>query len=209
MDPSASGVLAGLGLGIALAGAPGPVQAVLLAEAVRGGVARGLRAQAGAALTFGALLVALALGLSLTPPGGVALRVLTLAGGAFLLWLALDGWRSAGRVSEDDRGRRSLPPIARGSLSVLLNAGAWLFMAAVASPLLAGAARTGDTGTALLVALALLAGTALGDTGVVLLGGLGIRRAGQRVERRVRLALAVVLAAIGIWLLVNGVMGDG
>ena len=209
MDPSASGVLAGLGLGIALAGAPGPVQAVLLAEAVRGGVARGLRAQAGAALTFGALLAALALGLSLAPPGGVALRVLTLAGGAFLLWLAVDGWRSAGRVSEDDRGCRSLPPIARGSLSVLLNAGAWLFMAAVASPLLAGAARTGNTGTALLVALALLAGTAVGDTGVVLLGGLGIRRAGERVEHLVRLALAVVLAAIGIWLLVNGVMGDG
>ena len=37
-------VLAGLGLGIALAGAPGPVQAILLTEALRGGVSRGLRA---------------------------------------------------------------------------------------------------------------------------------------------------------------------
>jgi threonine/homoserine/homoserine lactone efflux protein len=207
MDPSASGVLAGLGLGIALAGAPGPVQAVLLAEAVGGGVARGMRALAGASLTFGTLLAALALGLSLAPPGGAALRVLALAGGAFLLWLAVDGWRSGNRVAEDGGHRRGLPPLARGALSVLLNAGAWLFLAAVASPLLAAATRRGSTGTALLVALALMAGAAVGDTGVVLLGGLGIRRAGERVERWVRGALAVLLATIGIWLLVNGVTG--
>lgn len=55
-----SPVLTGLGIGVALASAPGPVQAVLLAEAQRGGISRGFRAMAGAILTFGLLLAATA-----------------------------------------------------------------------------------------------------------------------------------------------------
>src|SRR5215467_1099050 len=85
-----SPVLAGLGVGVALASAPGPVQAVLLAESVRGGVTRGLRALAGASLTFGLLLVGGALGLSAAAPRGVALSVLQVIGGGFLLWLSVD-----------------------------------------------------------------------------------------------------------------------
>src|SRR5918992_357616 len=152
-----SPVLAGLGLGLALAGAPGPVQAVLLAESVRGGMPRGFRAMAGASVTFGLLLVALALGLSVAPPGGPALRVLKVAGGALLLWLALDGFRSggAGRASSD---HWALPPAARGALAVLLNPGGWLFLGAVASPLFASASRLGGTGSALVVAGALVTG---------------------------------------------------
>jgi threonine/homoserine/homoserine lactone efflux protein len=213
-----SPVLAGLGLGIALASAPGPVQAVLLAEAVRGGVARGLQALAGANLTFGTLLVSLALGLSLAPPTGAALRTLKVAGGALLLWLAVDGLRSrhgldglrsrqeAARGPAERRGR-AVPPPARGALAVLVNPGAWLFLGAVASPLLGSATRVGGRGTAVFAALALMAGAGVGDVGVVLLGGMGIRRAGQRVQLWVRRALAVVLAALGVWLLTQGVMG--
>ena len=70
-------VVAGLGVGVALASAPGPVQAVLMAEAIRGGVARGFRALAGANLTFGFLLMCLALGVSVATPSGSALRVLS------------------------------------------------------------------------------------------------------------------------------------
>ncbi len=84
-------LMAALGLGLALASAPGPVQAVLLAESVRGGTARGLRALAGANATFGLLLVTLALGLSIAVPGGFLLRALEVAGGAFLIWLTVDG----------------------------------------------------------------------------------------------------------------------
>ena len=56
MPENLSPALAGLGLGIALAGAPGPVQAVLLTEALRGGATRGFRAMVGANLTLGVLL---------------------------------------------------------------------------------------------------------------------------------------------------------
>src|SRR5215469_10632267 len=71
-----SPVLAGLGVGVALASAPGPVQAVLLTESVRGGITRGLRALAGAGLTFGVLLTCGALGLSVAAPRGTTLAAL-------------------------------------------------------------------------------------------------------------------------------------
>lgn len=199
-------VVAGLSLGLALASAPGPVQAVLLTEAVRGGIPRGLRALAGAASTFGVLLGALAFGLSLATPTGSALRILQVVGGAFLLWLAVDGLRSRPEAGLASAGRRTLPPAARGALAVLLNPGAWLFLGAVASPLFAAASAAGGTANALFVAAALAIGLGIGDVTVVLLGGLGLRQASERVVRWVRRALAILLAGLGVWLLVSGLI---
>ena len=193
---------------MALAGAPGPVQAILFAEAIRGGVGRGLRAMAGANLTFGFMLLLLALGLSVAPPSGLVLRALKVAGGAFLLWLAVEGFRSASSTKETTREpRRSLPPTVRGALAVLLNPGAWLFLGAVASPLFGSATRSGGTPSALLVVVALVVGLVIGDGAVVLFGGVGLRRAGRRVETWVRRGLAALLAGLGIWLIGGGVFG--
>jgi threonine/homoserine/homoserine lactone efflux protein len=199
-------VLAGLGLGLALASAPGPVQAVLLSEAVAGGVGRGFRAMAGASATFGFLLVAAAIGISVATPDGLVLRILQVGGGALLLWLAADAFRSGGRVGEPGAPRRSLPVPARGALAVLVNPGAWLFLGAVASPLFATATREGGTWSALVTSLALIVGLAVGDGAVVVLGGVGMRRAGDRVRTWVARALALVLAGLGAWLLLTGVM---
>ncbi|HSL67320.1 MAG TPA: LysE family transporter [Actinomycetota bacterium] len=194
--------LTALGIGIALAAAPGPVQAVLLSESARGGVARGLRALTGVHVTFGLLLLFLALGLTIVAPSGPALRILKMAGGVLLLWLALDGVRSRS-ASDRDAGSRTLSPAIRGALAIVLNPGGWLFAAAVASPLLVTATQHGGTGGAALAAVALVVGAALGDLGLVLLAGLGLRRAGKEVVRFVRLTLAVVLAGLGLWLIVD------
>jgi threonine/homoserine/homoserine lactone efflux protein len=206
MASTLSPALAGLGLGIALASAPGPVQAVLLTESVRGGIGRGFRAMAGANGTFGLLLVALALGVSVSPPSGPVVRILEVAGGVLLLWLAVEGFRSTRPVERPPIERRSLPPIARGALAVILNPGAWLFLGTAASSLLSTAARQGGSGGALLAALALMVGLAVGDGGVVLLGGLGVRRGGERLGLWVRRVLAIVLAGLGLWLLVDGLV---
>jgi threonine/homoserine/homoserine lactone efflux protein len=197
-------ILTALGIGLALAGAPGPVQAVLLTEAVRGGVTRGLRALLGVHGTFGLVMAMLALGLSVTAPRGVALRSLKVFGGLFLLWLAFDALRNRDLDVRSMTQASGLPPEVRGSLSILLNPGGWLFLAAVASPLLATATLHGGTPGALLAALALVAGAAAGDAGLVLLGGLGLRRAGSRVVRGVQVALALVLVALGVWLVISG-----
>ena len=206
MADATSPIAVALGVGIALAAAPGPVQAVLFAESVRGGFARGLRALAGVHVAFGVLLLALALGLSVAAPHGLALRILKVAGGLLLLWLAIDGIRSIRSSDQMTNGRRKLPPTLRGALAIILNPGGWLFLGAVASPLLASAAQRGGTGIAVVAAMALAAGAALGDLGVVVMGSLGVHRARERLGRYVRPILAAVLAGIGLWLLLSGML---
>jgi len=194
-------MVAGLGLGVALAGAPGPVQAMLLAESLRGGTGRGLRALAGANLSFGILLIALALGLSVSVPAEPALRVLKIVGGVFLVWLGYDGFRAREDTSGRGDRRRRLPLAARGALAVVLNPAVWLFLATAASSLFAAATQQGGRGAALTAALALIAGLAAGDAAVVVAGGTGLRRAGPNVARLMRRALALVLAVFGLWLI--------
>ena len=208
MTEALSPVAAGFGLGIALAGAPGPVQAVLLGEALRGGISRGFSAMAGANLTFGVLLLAAALGLSLAPPSGVALAALKVLGGAFLLWLAVEGWRAAPDTGPSPSRRRELPPVTRGALAVLLNPGGWLFLGTAASSLLSTAAQQGGRRAALYCAFALFGGLVLGDGTLVLLGGTGLRRPGP-AGRWVRRGLALVLAGLGTWVLADGVREIG
>ena len=122
------------------------------------------------------------------------------------MWLAIDSVRSSGEPGNETRipRRRTVPPTARGALAVLLNPGAWLFLGAVASPLLGGATRDGGIGAALGVVLALVIGVMIGDGAVVLVGGLGIRKGGVRVETWVRRALAILLSGLGLWLLLTG-----
>jgi threonine/homoserine/homoserine lactone efflux protein len=198
-------VVGSLGIGLALAGAPGPVHAILLSESVRGGLARGLRALLGAFATWATLLVAVALGVSLAAPEGMTFRLLQLVGGALLIWLAIDGYRAEPTAATDVRG--SLPPMVRGSLAVALNPGAWLFLGAVASPVFANASALGGTANALLAAFAMMLGTVAGDLAVVLLGAYGMRRIGDDRALIVRRVLAVVLGVLGAWLIVSGLLG--
>jgi threonine/homoserine/homoserine lactone efflux protein len=198
-------VVGSLGIGLALAGAPGPVQAVLLSESVRGGLARGLRALLGAFSVWATLLTAVALGVSLAAPEGMTFRLLQLFGGGLLIWLAIDGYRAEPTTATDVRG--GLPPAARGSLAVALNPGAWLLLGAVASPVFANASELGGTATALLAALAMMLGTVAGDLAVVLLGAYGMRRISDDRALIARRVLAVVLGVLGAWLIVSGLLG--
>jgi threonine/homoserine/homoserine lactone efflux protein len=162
---------------------------------------------AGANITLGLLLVALALGVSIVVPGDPLLGVLKVVGGAFLVFLGIDGFRAAAQATPADaETRRELPPVARGALAVILNPPAWLFLATAASSLMASATQAGGPRTALLAALALLAGVAAGDGTLVLAGGLGLRRARANVGVYLRRALAVALALLGALLVVNGLI---
>jgi threonine/homoserine/homoserine lactone efflux protein len=156
--------------------------------------------------TFGLLLLALALGLSVAAPRGAVLRVLEVTGGILLLWLAVDGVRAETPPGRETDERRRLPPTLRGAMAIVLNPGGWLFLGTVASPLLATASQRAGVGSAVVAALALVAGAAVGDLGLVLVGGLGVRRAGEGLLRTVRLVLAALLAALGVWLLLRGAL---
>ena len=200
-------VLAGFGIGLALGGAPGPVQAVLLSESLHG-LGRGFQALAGANLTFGFLLLASAAGLSQLVPAGPQLRVLALAGGAVLLWLAIDGLRTAARPIGGTAVGSTVPPFVRGATIVLLNPGGWLFLATVGTAIFASARQTGGPALAVISAVAMTSGLAAGDAGVVLLGGWGLRRARAGLRSWIQRGLAAMLGGFGCWLLVRAVVAQ-
>jgi threonine/homoserine/homoserine lactone efflux protein len=217
---------AAFGLGIALGVSPGPVQLLLLTESARGGIGRGFRAMLGANGTFLVLLVLLAAGVSAIAPSGTAIRVLEVAGGAFLLVIAVDAARDVVRgddvreahdVAERVRreaaagGRRSRAavmahPTTRGVVAVLLNPGSWLFLATTASAVVADAVDDGGRLTAFAAVVALMAGVSVMDGITVLLGG-GSTLLSGRAGRVIRLALTLLLGAIGVVFVVRGIRG--
>jgi threonine/homoserine/homoserine lactone efflux protein len=199
--------LSAFGLGAALGALPGPVQFLLLTESSRGGVGRGFSAMAGANGTFAVLLLGLAGGVSALTPGKAVLRTLEIVGGAFLLWIAWDAVREAvrGVPSEGAPPARLGAPV-RGILAVLLNPGAWIFLATSASAVMAEATGRGGRGLAFVTALAMLAGVAAIDGTMVLLGG-GARRFGTGPTAWVTRAFAVGLACFGAILVFRGIRG--
>jgi threonine/homoserine/homoserine lactone efflux protein len=215
MDPGLSSALAALAVGLAVASAPGPVQAIVVSEAMRGGIGRGLAAAGGAAVAFGLLLVLLALGVSFAAPSGDVVRLLQAVGGVALLWFALDGYRSASRpptpTTSDAlaRERTALPAPVRVGIAVLVFPGTWIFTAGVASPLITAARTAGGQALALGVAAGLVAGTAAGNLVISVLAGWGRRVASARTARWIRKGLALALGAIGLVLLAGAAAGFG
>ena len=199
-------VASAFGLGATLAILPGPVQFVLLTESTRGGWRRGFLAMLGANGTLGVELIALAAGLSVLVPGPGVLRVLRVAGGAFLLYVAIDALRATIRGGDGASEARSpgRTPFLRGVFAVLLNAPAWLFLATTASALFATAAHKGGRPLALLSAVAMTLGVSVVDGSMVLLGG-SIRRYELRVAHWLTPILATCLGVFGAVLVVQGI----
>jgi len=223
---SLSNAATGFGLGIALGVSPGPVQILLLTEAARGGIRRGFRAMAGANGAFLVLLLLLATGVSVVSPSGTAIRVLEVAGGILLLAVAADAARDVVR-GEDVRqaeaaaerarsgaasgGRRPRAavvahPTTRGVLAVLLNPGAWLFLATTASALVANARAEDGRVAAFVTVIALMVGVSIMDGITVVVGGGSSLLAG-RAGRWIRLALTLLLGGIGVLFVVRGIRG--
>ena len=198
--------LAAFGLGVALGASPGPVQLLLFSEASRGGAGRGLRAMAGANATFGAMMLLLAAGLSSLEPGETFLRVVKVIGGAFLVFLAFDATRESRRPHEVEEARKGLHPAVRGIVAVLLNPGVYVFLATTGTALVASAVGDGGRGLAVVTVVALLVGVSLMDSAMVVLGA-GAHRVSDRFLRILSDVLAVAMGALGVWLVVRGIVG--
>ena len=197
--------LAAFGLGVALGASPGPVQLLLFSEASRGGAGRGLRAMAGANGTFGLMMLLLAAGLSSLEPGETFLRVVKVIGGAFLVFLAIDAVRENRRRATGDAPRAGLHPTVRGILAVVLNPGVYVFLATTGTAVAASAAEEGGRTLALFTALAMVLGVSTMDSAMVLLGA-GAHRVSDRALRILGDVLAAVMGALGVWLVVQGLV---
>jgi threonine/homoserine/homoserine lactone efflux protein len=198
--------LAAFGLGVALGASPGPVQLLLFSEASRGGAGRGLRAMAGANATFGAMMLVLAAGLSSIEPSESFLRVVKVIGGAFLVFLAYDAIRESRRPHAlDERPRGGMHPSVRGIVAVILNPGVYVFLATTGTALVASAVDQGGRGLAVVTVFALLLGVSLMDSAMVVLGA-GAHRVSERFLRILSDVLAVAMGALGVWLIVRGIV---
>ncbi|MGI8827755.1 MAG: LysE family translocator [Chloroflexota bacterium] len=200
-------VASAFALGATLGLLPGPVQLVLLTEASRGGVRRGFAAMLGANGMFGLLLVSFAAGTAFLAPNLMLLRILKVTGGVFLLFLASDSILASARTTGDaDHPSVGRIPLFRGVFAVLLNPGAWVFLATTASSLFATAAHSGGRPFALVSALTMLGGIACVERSMVLLGR-GVRRFEQRLAYWLVPVLATALAGFGILLMIQGLRG--
>ncbi len=167
-------------LGIALGAAPGPVQLLILSESAKGGLSRGLRVMLGANGTMLAILLAIALGLSAIEPGETALRVLQVIGGGFLIAIGAIELRRWPVTTRPNRSRHGGRPAMRGVLMVILNPGAWIFLATTGSAVIARATVGGGRDAAVATAVALGVGVSCADIIFTVLGSGGKHVIGER-----------------------------
>jgi threonine/homoserine/homoserine lactone efflux protein len=195
----------GLTLGFSASASPGPFQALLLERAARLGPRRALHLAlvplASDPPVIAACLLALA-GL----PGGL-LRLLSLAGGAFLIFLGGSAlrelWREQREV-EEAGGPPGPGEPARGRaggfwsavLVNLLNPNAWIFWSLVGGPILAGALRQAAPHPLAFLGGFYLALTATNAATVVVFGAVG--RLGPRAARTLGGLSAVAFLAMGL-----------
>jgi threonine/homoserine/homoserine lactone efflux protein len=197
-------LLQGAALGISAAAQPGPFQAYLLAQSLRNGAGRTLPV-ALVPLVSDAPVIAIVLAVLAQLPAGL-LRVLQIAGGAVVIWLAVATLRAVrspphGGGGEDARPRGFL----RGALLNLTNPNAWIFWSLVGGPILAGAWRAEPSRAVLFLAgfYACLVG---GSATLVVAAG-AARRLGPRLERALGVVSGVALLGFGLFQIGRGLAG--
>ncbi|WP_344963341.1 LysE family translocator [Streptomyces thioluteus] len=139
----------GVALGFSAGITPGPLLALVLSGTLRGGLATGLRVAAVPLLTDLPVVLLSVTALSALPDRAVAAG--GVAGGLFLLWLALSTLREArtaemprtGTAEAHAQGRRTL---RQAALVNLLSPHPWLFWLTTGAPLLVDAWRDGPGG---------------------------------------------------------------
>ena len=197
--------LQGAALGFAAAITPGPFQTYLISESLSGGWRRG------APVAFAPLLsdlpiILLSLFLLNQLPESF-LRVISLAGGAFALYLAWRlwiKWRKGADLPEKDTSS-SQGSLRRGVIANFLTPGPYLFWALVSGPILLAALRQ---------SFAFGAAFLIGFYGVMILSLLGIalvfsqaRRLGPRVVHILLLLSIIILVIFAGVLLKQGIFG--
>jgi threonine/homoserine/homoserine lactone efflux protein len=188
VDAVALGLALGLGAGLA----PGPLTAVMVAATLDRGFAAGARVAVAPLLTDVPIVALCMLVLQGLPDR--ALAGLSIAGAAFVAYLAVDALRA-----EESTPARS--DLRRGALVNALSPHPWLFWITVGGPILADAA---DSSTAAAVGFvtafyALLVGAKLAVAGLVAAG----RRDSWR--RAVRPVSAGLLGLAAVALLADGI----
>jgi threonine/homoserine/homoserine lactone efflux protein len=206
--------LQGLALGLTAAASPGPFQTYLINQTLFGGWRRGAIIAVAPLISDIPIVLIILLLLDQLPL--YFLRIISLAGGIFLLYISWGlwrQWRAAGTVQEyaDEGSDEQQKPVSRGGYlwrGVMMNAlspGPYTFWALVNGPIVLTAFKQ-----TWLHGLAFL----LGFYGMMIGGYLGIaalfnqaRRLDPRLVRILTLISLLVLAVFGLILLRRGIWG--
>lgn len=198
-------LLQGAALGFAGAITPGTFQTYLISESLAGGFRRAAPIAFAPLISDIPIVILSLLLLNQLPP--YFLRVVSLAGGVFALYLAWrlwSSWRSgtAVQMSDDEPKKGSL---RRGVIANFLTPGPYLFWTLVSGPILLEAGRQ---------SVAFGAAFLIGFYGIMVAGLLGIallisqaRRLGPQVVRGLLLLSCIILVIFAGLLIYQGVFG--
>lgn len=179
--------------------APGPIVTLVISTGATQGVRAALTTVMGTSVGNVVLLAAIAVGLDwVVAHASVLFEALRWTGAAYLVWLGVEAWRSAGRAGKqlEDSGRRRF---LRGLIVALSNPKTIVFFTAFLPQFVDPKLPAGPQLTAMCAASALMA--AVTDSAWAVAAGLG--RAWLMKPERAKLLRRMsggVLIGGGIWL---------
>ncbi|GAA0431254.1 hypothetical protein Acor_04640 [Acrocarpospora corrugata] len=194
-------LLLGLGLGLGAGLSPGALLGLVITASLRGGFPAGLRIACVPLLSD--LPVVL---ITITAVGALPeafLRGLSLAGGAYVVYLGLHGLRDARTAEPPEPGGEASAQVFKGVVVNMLNPHPWLFWAAVGAPIFVAAWDAGP-GRALAFVFGfylVLVGSKAVLAGLI---GAGRHRVGVRGYRLLLAASSLLLAGAGLVLIASG-----
>jgi threonine/homoserine/homoserine lactone efflux protein len=195
----------GAALGLTAAATPGSLQTLLISETLLGGFKRGARITLAPLITDAPIIIAVLLILNQVPP--VALRLLSIAGGLFVLYLAwglLKQWRSGPQAAAAIEGTRPIgwKGLWRAAIVNWLNPNPYIFWTLVGGPTLTAAlSQSLAHGAAFLAGMY---GVFIGSMLIIAAVFHSARNLGPRIVRGMLLISIVVLAIFGILLMQRG-----
>lgn len=203
-------LLQGVALGLSAAASPGPFQAYLISQALSGGWRRAAPVAFAPLISDGPIIIGALLLLDQLPP--IFLRIISFAGGIFVLYLAWGLWKQW-RLAAPTPGVESANTTApvprdsqvlwRGVMMNLLSPGPYTFWTLVTGPILLAATHQSW----------LHAGAFLGGFYTALIGGMLLiasvfhlaRQLGPRLVRSLLLLSFAILTIFGMLLLYRGI----
>lgn len=198
-------ILQGAALGFSAAATPGSLQTLLISETLLGGFKRGARITLAPLITDAPIILAVLFILNQVSP--VVLRVLSIAGGLFVLYLAwglLKQWRSGAQVKTSVEGAQPIgwKGLWRAAIVNWLNPNPYIFWTLVGGPtLIAALNQSVAYGVAFLMGMY---GVFVGSMLIIAAVFHQARRFGPRIVRGLLLISIGILVIFGVLLLQRG-----
>ena len=183
---------------------PGPLQAVFLSYAIKGGWKKALPAAFAPLVTDIPVVLLVFLILNNLPDGFI--RVLQIGGAIFLLYLAWDSWRAfrSFQAVEEAQDTNPLGTLLKAAIMNILGPGPWLFWSLINGPNLIQAWNL-KTAWGIAYIFCFYGVFILSNIGLILLFST-MRQLGERVRRDLLLVSALILAGFAIY---QGLQGLG